>query len=64
MNRAAKMTIPIGALACCLAVAQTDAAKDRLAKHADLFRRYSSPHRLENTRPNSQGIIDLFSRND
>jgi hypothetical protein len=59
MKLAAKLGIPIGALACCLAVAQTDAARDRLAKHAELFRRYNSAHRLENTRPNAQGIIDL-----
>lgn len=49
-------------LCCCLAVSQTDDAtiRARLAKHAEVFQRGSRRGwpRLEDMKPNAQGIID------
>jgi len=60
MNLAVKIALPIGALASCVAIAQTDVAREHLTKHAEVFKSYALPARsprLEDLQPNPQGII-------
>jgi hypothetical protein len=48
-------------LLCGRAYAQIDdqVMQERLAKHAGIFVHYVTPRRLENTKPNAQGVVDL-----